>query len=138
MCTLTELRQQVDQMDARLVAVLGERVRLCQRIGDVKAQRGVPTWDRQRMKHVRQHVAGLAVQHGVSAELTAQVYKLIMQESCRLQRMIVVAMCQGAPNGDAPKEGDEIGTPDTGRLAHRRSTPIECEVANRHAALSGE
>lgn len=70
---LRELRDQIAELDAGLVRLIGERRRLAIEIGVVKSTLGLPVLDPQREAEVVRHAAAMARELGVDEELTRDV-----------------------------------------------------------------
>lgn len=75
---LAELRARIDEADERLVAVLAERFGVTRRVGEIKAQRGLPPIDAQREAEVDAKVRRLAREHGLSEDLVSDVLRAVI------------------------------------------------------------
>jgi chorismate mutase-like protein len=86
---LQVLRQQLDDVDAQLVELLGRRFQICRRIAAVKQEQAIPMMQTDRIALVKQRTATLAAAHGVSEQFIGRLYDLIIGEACRLEDQIM-------------------------------------------------
>ena len=75
---LDELRQRIEQLDADLVRLIGERRQLVVEIGRVKAELGLPVLDPTREAAVVRRAAALARETGGDEEMIRDVIWRIM------------------------------------------------------------
>ncbi|MFZ9520470.1 MAG: chorismate mutase [Silvanigrellaceae bacterium] len=86
--TLQQLREQVDNIDAQLIALLKERLRVTTRMRDVKKRQATPLRDPQRESVVLERIEMLnkeCLPH-LPAEQLHEVYKTIMNWSLAAQQ----------------------------------------------------
>ena len=87
---LAELRRRIDEADERLVAVLSERFGVTRRVGQLKAELGMPPIDAQREAEVDAKVRRLAREHGLSEDLVSDVLRAV------IDRVVSEHRAQGA------------------------------------------
>jgi chorismate mutase/prephenate dehydratase len=89
---LEELRKQIDDVDARIVELIGERVRIAEEIGKGKRARGSAIEDREREKKVLENVRRIAREKGIdiSADDVGNIYERIIS-ACKSKEGITVA-----------------------------------------------
>ena len=75
---LAELRRRIDEADERLVTVLAERFGVTRRVGQIKAELGMPPIDAQREAEVDAKVRRLAREHGLSEDLVSDVLRAVI------------------------------------------------------------
>jgi chorismate mutase-like protein len=80
---LTELRARIDECDDRLVAVLSERLAICDEVAAWKAANGVAVMQPQRVSEVKARCAARAAATGLAPEFVHELYSLIIGEACR-------------------------------------------------------
>ena len=83
--TIEELRERINDVDAQLVSVLNERLELAGRVGEYKAERGLPVLDEGREAAVLQKISDKS---GRFSEQNMAVYKEIIRQSRLLQEKI--------------------------------------------------
>ena len=71
---LDDLRAQIDDVDARLIALLGQRFELTRRVGWLKADGGLASLDPRRERAQDERFADLAKSAGIDADLVRQVF----------------------------------------------------------------
>lgn len=91
------LRADIDALDERLVALLGERQKLVQAVARIKRAQTIPMRQPGRRAAVKAHVAELAAQRGLEPSYAQQLYDAIIVESCRLEDLIIDGVA-GDPN----------------------------------------
>jgi chorismate mutase len=82
---LARLRDAVGDVDARLVALVAERVRLATAIGAAKRRLGRPTLDPRREAAVVRRAGELAREHGLDDEAVRAVFWQLMALARRAQ-----------------------------------------------------
>lgn len=85
--TLEELRTQLDEIDAEMVALLEKRMGVSRNVGDVKRAAGIPIWQPEREQLILDKVRGLVKDSGNYAAV-ANVYRTIFAESREVQQQI--------------------------------------------------
>jgi 4-amino-4-deoxychorismate mutase len=102
MHTLEDYRREVDAIDRDLVATLSRRMRLCE---EFKRRNDIPMMQHGRVAAVLANGARLANQHGIAPLLVTRIYELIIEESCRVETVII----------DGADPSDEAAEPTDGR-----------------------
>lgn len=77
---LQGLRDQVDDVDAQMVALLGRRFGLTRQIGLLKAATGLPSRDDVRESHQRLRLALLAEEQGVNTPMVLRFFDTITDQ----------------------------------------------------------
>ena len=86
---LSRLRTNIEQLDQRIIDLIGERVDLSRQVGELKRAAGLPTLDPAREAAVLRRVAGQAR----AAQLPDEPVREIFWH--------VIALCRSAQTGDA-------------------------------------
>lgn len=82
--TLDEIRQDINQVDSKLVALLEERMLLVTKVSNFKKETGKATLDEAREQVVLDRVSNL-ITHGEFEPFIRETFKDIMKESRRYQ-----------------------------------------------------
>jgi chorismate mutase len=82
---LAELRGDIQQVDARLVALIAERARLARAVGEAKRRLALPLVDEAREQAVLRHATELARASGLDAAAVADVFRRLIQMSRDVQ-----------------------------------------------------
>jgi len=96
---LGDLRAQIDEVDAQLVALLGQRFELTRRVGWLKAGGGMASLDTSRERAQDERFAELAAAAGVDATLVRQVFddvRAAVRHEHDLTRPFTIAEMQDA------------------------------------------
>ncbi len=82
---LTEFRNSLDQIDARLIELLAQRFEVCREVAKYKKLNKVPMMQPDRVNAVQERCAELAKAHSVSPDFVRVMYALIIEEACQLE-----------------------------------------------------
>jgi chorismate mutase-like protein len=86
---LERLRAQLDALDQALLDTMRDRIRCCVRIADVKRRHAVPMMQPHRIAIVHERAASYAAEHGIDAEFLHRVYDLVIDETCRVEDLVI-------------------------------------------------
>lgn len=82
---VSTLRKRIDEIDEQILRLLKERVDVCENIGILKRERGVPVRDRGRENKQYTRIAGIASILGLNAQDVRAVYNRIIAMCIRVQ-----------------------------------------------------
>jgi 4-amino-4-deoxychorismate mutase len=85
MSDLPTFRRQIDAIDDRLLALLGERFQVVRDVAAWKAPRGIPAIIPERVVEVRERCAAAAGDHGMEPDFVRRLYDLLIDEACRVE-----------------------------------------------------
>jgi len=88
---LTTLRRAIEEIDRQIITLIGERLALAQRTGDIKREAGRPILDAAREAEVIRRAVNAARELGVPQEATREIFWRIVGMSRGVQE-----------GGDAP------------------------------------
>jgi chorismate mutase len=88
---LSNLRAQIDIFDNQLIDTLGKRMRISDRIGELKKQRNVAVLQSTRWNAILGKMILEGEIHGLSEEFVLRMFKAIHQESINHQERIINA-----------------------------------------------
>jgi len=77
---LAELRQSIDNIDAALVHILAERFKATQRVGRLKAERGLPPSDPEREKTQITRLRALALDAQLDPAFAEKWFNFVVAE----------------------------------------------------------
>jgi len=80
---LRDLRDEIDDVDAELVALLGRRFYLTRQIGELKADLGLPSLDAAREAEQDARLVELAIDAGIDRALVLQVFAEVRAQARR-------------------------------------------------------
>jgi chorismate mutase/prephenate dehydratase len=89
MTELDKYRQQIDQLDHKLLSIIRDRLEIVAKIADYKKQNGVEIFDPKREKLVLENISKLASQFGLPNEIVVHIYELILNESKKYQKHLI-------------------------------------------------
>lgn len=82
---LEELRMQIDQLDKEIIEKMAKRQKIVEAVGLYKQQHHVAVFDPTREEYLDQYHTKLSKEYNVSIEFIRALFKLIMDESKRIQ-----------------------------------------------------
>jgi len=85
--SLEDLRKTIDEVDARIVRLIGERIRIAEEIGKEKKEQGKQIEDREREVRVLEHVKSIAQKEKISQEDIEGIYRQIIATSKRTEEI---------------------------------------------------
>ncbi len=85
--SLDNLRKQVDEMDARIVKLIGERIQITRQIGKEKMETGQPIEDKSRELVVLERVKNMARAENLNPDEVENIYQHIILASKEVQGM---------------------------------------------------
>ena len=86
MLEIEELRQQIDDLDAEIIAKIAKRWEVVRQVREFKSLHTLPVFDPKREEYLREFHAGLCKKYNVSIEFIDKLFELVMQEAKRLQQ----------------------------------------------------
>ena len=92
---LARLRGSIDNLDSALVCLLAERFKITQRVGELKAELGLPHADPQREAQQIERLRRLADEANLDPEFAEKFLTFIVSEVVRHhERMVGRAWCR--------------------------------------------
>ncbi|NIR86825.1 chorismate mutase [Candidatus Bathyarchaeota archaeon] len=80
------LRERIDKIDEQILRLLKNRLDICDNIGMIKRERGIPVRDRRREDEQYTRIAGIASKLGLNPQDVKAVYQEIIAMSIRAQK----------------------------------------------------
>lgn len=121
---LTSLRSELDKIDAELLDVLRERIEVCVRIARYKSDHDMPMMQPQRIEVVQQRAAHYGEQHGIDTDFLRKLYDIIIEETCRVEDLVIGDPVISDPAVGDPAVGDPaISDPALGNAPGHRNAP---------------
>jgi chorismate mutase-like protein len=101
---IAEYRDQIDDIDRRLVDLLNERTRVVEQLGRVKEELQLPIYEPKREDEVFQNVSN-ANRGPLSSDALKRLFERIVDEMRTLQRMKRESRDTGLVAGEPPTKG---------------------------------
>lgn len=86
MLKLEQLRQEIERIDAEIIAKLSVRQKLVLEIGALKAEAGKEVLDAARESQLRAYHERLCLEHRLEPEFVNKVFAIILDHSRKLQK----------------------------------------------------
>ena len=87
--SLDDLRRKIDEVDAKIVKLIGERIRIAETIGKEKKEQGKQVEDREREAWVLKNVSSIAQKENINAEDIEGIYRQIIATAKRVEEIRV-------------------------------------------------
>lgn len=82
---MKDFRKQIDQIDQKIVELMGKRMNLVKEIAKFKKTENLPVEDSGREDELRRNLKVLAKKHGLDPEFVNHLYSHVFIESRRIQ-----------------------------------------------------
>jgi len=86
---ITQLRQQIDDLDNQLMELLAKRMRVCRQIGQYKKEHNMTVFQASRYNEILEKRGAQGALCGMSPEFVATVFESVHEESVRQQMEII-------------------------------------------------
>jgi 4-amino-4-deoxychorismate mutase len=89
MDSLEKFRREIDSLDAQLVKVIARRLDVCRQVAGFKKESSIPMMQPERIEQVKHRCIKLGVSQGIDPNFVAELYNLIIRETCKLEASII-------------------------------------------------
>ncbi|MEM7371332.1 MAG: bifunctional 3-deoxy-7-phosphoheptulonate synthase/chorismate mutase type II [Bacteroidota bacterium] len=86
---LEELRSEIDEIDKRLIDILGDRMKIVQQIGEYKRDNNITILQSTRWGEILSDRLSYASPHGLSEDIMTEILQMIHKESIRHQTAVM-------------------------------------------------
>ena len=80
MQNLTELRKSIDNIDNAIIAMLAERFKVTQKVGEYKAKNNLPAVDSSREEEQYKRITELGENYGLNPEFAKRFLQTVIDE----------------------------------------------------------
>ena len=88
---LQPFRERLNDIDARIIKLLGERFDVVREVGLCKKINNIPMMQSRRVEEVKQRCAEIGKQFELDIDFIKAIYTLIINEACRIEDDIIDA-----------------------------------------------
>lgn len=82
---MDKTRKQIQSIDAKMIALIAQRISLSEKLGGLKKRKKIPVRDKKREEELFQQWREIAVIHNAPPALINKLWKLILNESIKVQ-----------------------------------------------------
>ena len=82
---MDKVRKQIQNIDAKMIALIGKRMNLSKKLGEIKKEKNLQIRNKEREKILFEEWQEIAVIGNVSPSLVKKLWKLILSESIKNQ-----------------------------------------------------
>jgi len=86
---LEQLRAKLGAIDEAFLDQLRQRLECCMEIARVKKANGVPMMQPHRIGVAQERAARYGAEHGISQDFLRRLYDLIIDETCRIEDVVI-------------------------------------------------
>lgn len=86
---LQEWRNTLNVIDESILLLLGQRYKICRKVGKFKKENNIPMMQPDRIEEVIARCSELGKKVGISEELSKKLYQLIIEYACKLETEII-------------------------------------------------
>lgn len=80
------LRNQIDEVDNQILQTLSRRFKTAKKIGQLKVKNNLSVEDSDRETRLMEKIRDKSIEYKLSSDFTRRLFKLILDESKRLQK----------------------------------------------------
>ncbi len=85
MKNIEELRKDIDKINAQLVELLAQRMRIAEQIAECKKANAIPVYAPEREKQVIENVKTLARKSGLDEKAAEEIFRKIIEHTCNME-----------------------------------------------------
>ena len=86
---LAPYRRRIDELDAQIIALLGERFEVVRQVAALKAEHGIHPVLADRLEQVVVQAKAHAEQVGFPADVAEQIYRALLDAACQLEADLI-------------------------------------------------
>ena len=86
---LASFREELNQLDERIVELIARRIDICRAVARYKRKSGIPMMQSGRVQQVKDRCADLAAERAVDPGFMRKLYAVIIDETCRVEEEII-------------------------------------------------
>ena len=86
---LSELRSEIDALDAQIIETLGRRFEICRKVALLKKDQSIPMMQPGRVDAVKNRCMELGLENGLDPSFVNDIYSLIIGQSCVVETGII-------------------------------------------------
>jgi 4-amino-4-deoxychorismate mutase len=98
---LAPFRARLDEIDAQLVDLLGERFQICREVAVHKSENEIEMMQPGRVEIVRARYLQHGAEVDLPADFTASFFDLLIEATCRAEDELMERLAEGEPDGSA-------------------------------------
>jgi chorismate mutase len=84
---LDKLRKKIDIIDKKIISLIGQRLNVAKEIKEIKKKEKIPVTNRNREIEVMKNVNSVSASFNINEQLTEKIFRLIIKESKRIQKL---------------------------------------------------
>lgn len=85
---IEKLRKKINKIDEEIISLLVERVKIIKKIGEIKKEKGLEVFDKDREEEIIFKLKKKAEENGLNKDFVVDIYKKIIEESKKEQENV--------------------------------------------------
>lgn len=131
MTGLEPFRRRLDEVDARIALLFGERFAICREVAEFKATHGIAMMQPDRVIEVRTRYLARGAHAELPEEFTSRLFELVIGATCQMEDELM-----GTPESERVSAPGCIGLPGDGLANGQRRTGASGRLADSRAAAN--
>jgi chorismate mutase len=86
---LKPYRDSLDIINVKILALLSERMDICMKIAEIKAEKNIPMMQPQRINSLMSLLQERSIDFGLREEYTKEIFNLIIKETCIQENTLI-------------------------------------------------
>jgi chorismate mutase len=95
MSGLDPFRERLDEIDEQVIALLGERFKVCREIAEHKRENDIPMMQPGRVEVVRERYVICGALAGMPGRFAASLFDLLISATCRMEDELMASTSNG-------------------------------------------
>ncbi|WP_239002352.1 MULTISPECIES: chorismate mutase [Photorhabdus] len=82
-------RESLDVINMQILALLSERMKICMKIAEIKAEQDIPMMQPQRITSLLAILRDKSTDFGLRSEYTESIFQQVIEETCRREEELI-------------------------------------------------
>ncbi|WP_217276946.1 chorismate mutase [Photorhabdus heterorhabditis] len=93
-------RESLDVINMQILTLLSERMKICMKIAEIKAEQDIPMMQPQRITSLLDILRDKSTDFGLRPEYTELVFRLVIEETCRQEEELIDQLLREKKNNN--------------------------------------
>jgi chorismate mutase-like protein len=86
---LQEFRNELNELDQKIIELLGKRFEVIRNVGHYKKETGIAMMQPKRVDEVKDRCALIGEKYSLDGDFVRTLYSMIIDEACRIEDLII-------------------------------------------------
>ncbi|MGS0627528.1 MULTISPECIES: chorismate mutase [Photorhabdus] len=93
-------RESLDVINMQILSLLSERMKICMKIAEIKAEQDIPMMQPQRITSLLAMLKDKSTDFGLRPEYTELIFQLVIEETCRQEETLIDKLLREKKNNN--------------------------------------